>query len=175
MYFVIMTDSFLLQSPLQPKREICDYLEAEGIRVPARITDLKDAMRDGHRFIIRGEHPQDYNGASDLLESMIVDPQKNFEGEGGLQTEQEVIDKVTEDSSYAAYSNLQRNLPILTQQTAEMLLTGLRNHTVERFCELMQIPKDDYLAQVSFSYWQYIEGCNHTLVADSAIANRYRK
>lgn len=173
MYFIIMKDSFVFQPPLQPKREICDYLEAEGIRVPARIANLKDAIKEGHRFIIRGEHPQDYNGASDLLESMIVDPQKHFEGEGGLQSEQEVIDKVTDDCSHAAYCNLQRNLPILTQQTSEMLLAGLRRNTVGRYCELMQIPKDDYLAQVSFSYWQYIEGCNHTLLADSAIANRY--
>ena len=41
------------------------------------------------------------------------------------------------------------------------------------FYELQGLDKDEVKSQISFSFWEYIEGFNHTIVADCAIPNRY--
>ncbi|TSC78629.1 MAG: Uncharacterized protein G01um101425_1031 [Candidatus Peregrinibacteria bacterium Gr01-1014_25] len=168
-----MRDAFLAHPPLQPKREICDYLASEGIRVPARIANLQDAIRDGYKFIIRGEHPQDYDGASDLLESMVADPKKDFAPATEPRSEQEIVDAVLDRKSIHTYFNLLRHLPMLEQRTAEKLLAGLRSLPTRRYCELLGLDEEVHRAAISFSYWQYIDGWNHAIVADSAIASRY--
>lgn len=169
-----MRDAFLKTPPLQPKREICDYLESEGIRVPARIATLNDAIREGNRFIMLGEHPQDYDGASDLLRSRVVVPERHFRPEEKVySTEEEVIAKVKSDHSYAGTMALLNHLPILSQETAQELLIHETSHTLKQYCSLLGISFEQFARQASFSYWQYIEGINHTVVADTAIEHRY--
>src|SRR5688572_21954529 len=69
-------DYFLDNPPLQPKSEIADYVEACGILVPKRYVNLKEALASNKPFIIRSEHPQDYAGASGVLESIDIGKDK---------------------------------------------------------------------------------------------------
>lgn len=63
-------DFYLLNPPRQPKREIADYVESQGILVPRRFESFEEARLSGKPFIVRSEHPQDYNGVSDILGSI---------------------------------------------------------------------------------------------------------
>lgn len=65
-------DFYLNNPPRQPKREVGDYVEANGILVPRRFVNLDQALSSGKPFIVRSEHPQEYAGVSGLLHSFQV-------------------------------------------------------------------------------------------------------
>lgn len=159
---------------MQPKRQICDYLESQGIRVAERIATLQDALRDGHDFIIRGEHPQDYNGASDLLRSLWVSPEKHCAPERRThQTEADIVDAASAGHSLAGMDHIRAHLPLLSQEAVTGMLVNMSRVTVEQYCKLLHISHEDFLRDISFSYWRYVDGCNHAIAADSAVKHRY--
>jgi hypothetical protein len=62
-------DFFIANPPLQPKREIVEYVGNQGFTVPRIFESFAAARQEltDRNILIRGEHPQDYNGASDLI------------------------------------------------------------------------------------------------------------
>lgn len=58
----------------KPKATIADYVKRNGILVPRRFATLDDALASGVLIIARSEHPQDYDGASGLLQSPTIKP-----------------------------------------------------------------------------------------------------
>jgi|SRR3989344_2809190 len=44
---------------------------------------------------------------------------------------------------------------------------------IEQYCNLLQIDKNKFKKEISFSYWEKIKGYNRTVVADSSIKNKY--
>ncbi len=62
----------------QPKRTIADYVEQNGILVPKRFNSLKEAKESDVPIICRSEHIQDYDGASGLLNSPLLEEFANI-------------------------------------------------------------------------------------------------
>ena len=64
-------DYFMANPPMQPKLEIVRYVGSQGFKVPRTFENLEDALATlpDSQLLIRSEHPQDYDGASDLLYS----------------------------------------------------------------------------------------------------------
>jgi hypothetical protein len=64
----IQGDPFVGRKIMQPKKEIMSFLAGKGIRVPIIYDTIDDAIRDEKKDIMfRSEHPQDYEGCSDLF------------------------------------------------------------------------------------------------------------
>ena len=64
-----MSDNFVGERILQPKKEIMSFLASKGVLVP-RIYDSIDEAINGmetKKIMLRSEHPQDYEGSSDLF------------------------------------------------------------------------------------------------------------
>ena len=68
----MIADYYLQNPPQQPKREIAEYVESQGILVPRRFANLQEARASGLPLIARSEHPQDYAGASGIVESRVI-------------------------------------------------------------------------------------------------------
>lgn len=82
-------DSFLTAPLLQPKFELAEYVAAEGFDVPPIYSSASEALEVvacGEFIDARSEHPQEYAGASGLLESFSITPQilekaKDYDGQ----------------------------------------------------------------------------------------------
>jgi len=88
-----MSDYYLQdKSRLQgkPKATLADYVEQQGLFVPRRFASLQDARKSGLPFLGRSEHPQEYAGASGVLESYS---QKDLQQ---ISSEQQLVDKCEE-------------------------------------------------------------------------------
>lgn len=67
------TDHYIQNRAMQPKREIAEYVRSNGILVPKIFDSLEEAKKSGLYVIFRSEHPQDYDGASDLFPTITLD------------------------------------------------------------------------------------------------------
>ena len=121
----------------KPKATIADYVEQNGILVPRRYSTLDDALSSGVPIIARSEHPQDYEGASNLLNSFQMPPKVASKPE-------ELIVMLAKDKS-----------------------------EIDEYCELSGVSREQFMSQVSLSFWEKINGMNITVSADSAIDGRY--
>lgn len=71
-----MTDYFLANPPAQPKLEIARYVASCGINVPDDIySESTPALQSNDEIVARSEHPQDYDGYSDMMRSVLFHPQ----------------------------------------------------------------------------------------------------
>lgn len=127
----------------QPKRTIGDYVERNGILVPQRFDSLADAFASGKEFIARSEHPQEYDGMSGMLMS-----HKSSWLEEGIKTEEELKAKGL-------------GLPDIQR-------TGIWMQYIA-----LGVSEEQFKQQVSYSCWEFHEGVNCSVVADSAIPKRY--
>ncbi len=59
------------------------------------------------------------------------------------------------------------------QGMIETFLKVFNLHHLRVFCRVKGIPLPDFLAQLSYSYWDYVEGNNGFVIADSAVPDRY--
>lgn len=128
----------------QPKRAIADYVEQNGILVPRRFGSLQEARASGLPIIARSEHPQDYAGASGILESPLL----FNEPYGNIQSEEELKQK--------AMAEPERGKSMHKQ------LCGFAGYNEQRFRQ-----------EVSFSFWEHMNGFNRAVIADSAIEGLY--
>jgi len=67
-----MSDPFVGKYIRQPKKEIMTFLASRGVRVPVIYDSIDDAMQDAGEkdILLRSEHPQDYEGSSDLFPTL---------------------------------------------------------------------------------------------------------
>lgn len=136
-------DYYLSHRARQPKKEIADYVSSEGLLVPQRFQSLKAALASELPFIVRSEHPQDYDGVSGLLQSMAV---KSAQKRSALMQ--------------------------MSQDDVEQQLSG-EHRGLNVYCFLTDTSFEEFVRDVSYSYWELIGGQNRSVVADSAIAGRY--
>lgn len=129
----------------QPKRVVGEYVESEGILVPRRFSSFDKAVVSGLPVIARSEHEQDYDGCSGLVDSVCLD--KEYEEEK-ITSESMLEAKVFSDREYG--EKLYKQFSRFTGRDANQVKS-----------------------EFSFSYWEKIEGLNRTVVADSAIKDRY--
>ena len=138
------TDYFIIHPPLQPKLEVANYVESEGIAVPHRFKNLADALSSEKKFIIRSEHPQDYAGASDEWIAWNIRDHVFSQ-----------IDTVDQDI-------FEDNLKRLSFR-----------HFGQRYCKYTGISKEEFFSKISYSYWEYLGGENRTIIADNTVKDRY--
>ncbi len=128
----------------QPKRIIADYVESQGILVPRRFGSLLEARASGLPIIARSEHRQDYAGASGLVDSVRL----NCDKYSGVQSEDELKQKVLKEPEHG-------------------------KTLARQYCKFLGLDEDKFKQEISFSFWELLDGLNRVVVADSAIPNRY--
>lgn len=171
--------------PVQPKRVIADYVSSEGISTPERFSTLRDARASGKPYIIRSEHPQDYEGISGLLSSIQVSDQSIADAKRYLKDEKRPApDFLNAESvkgwmtgcelfSPSAETALLPHVPKYNEQELQVALYNIRKEYIEKYCKLLKINESAFREKCTFSYWEYVQGNNYTVVADTAIHNRY--
>lgn len=130
----------------QPKRAIADYVEQNGILVPRRFESFDEALKSGAPLIIRGEHQQDYNGASNIIPTFDLT----------FSWRAETVQGVTD------YDKLK-----------EKILADEERPLHWQYCKLMGLDKEKFKDEVSFSFWEKIHGINRAVIADSTVKGRY--
>jgi len=132
----------------QPKRTIADYVEQNGILVPRRFDSLVEARRSHRGILLRSEHPQEYGGVSGLLDSFRLSS-SHFAVRGSTDVEE------------------------VKQRYFEKEDNTIRTPKYKQYCKFLGLDEDEFKQQVSFSIWEALSGTNRTVIADSAIPNRY--
>ncbi|MEK7152446.1 MAG: hypothetical protein AAB834_00735 [Patescibacteria group bacterium] len=141
----------------QPKREIGDYVESEGMPVPARYASFDDtleAVGQGRTVMVRSEHRDEYDGPSGLLNTCLLN-QTAIDYRLGLLGEL-LYGGVSPDEALRQFKN-----------------SLLQAESVRRYLAITRQQADQFSLGVSFSFWRYIPGTNITMVADDAVADRY--
>jgi hypothetical protein len=137
-------DNFLELKPNEPKLEVGNYVEQNGILVPKRYEylELKRINLDQTPILARSEHQREYYGESGILESTnLLSKHLNLD-------EKELIDEVL----FGSLSQRKR---------------------ITRYCNLLGVNYDKFTQECSLSYWKKIEGYNRTIVGDSSIPDRF--
>ncbi len=158
-------------------------LEQQGILVPRRFESLAEALeaiKQGKDIVVRSEHPAEYAGASGLLETHLLNAKGIEKGKAFCAEKGEVIDWTNfekDPNNYDAYREVINktfgSLDTLDQSAFEENLRRLSQKDVRRYCKLLGLDIDQFSKEISFSYWERIPGFNRSIVADSAVSNRY--
>lgn len=185
------------ESNLQmPKKEIGDYVESQGFRVPKRYETLDEALDEvfrGKTIIMRSEHPDEYDGPSGLMESHVIGQdsiKKGFYNSisfGPFSIDDEIpltvgrnpvtFDREREKGPgmYNVLDVVMANiLKVPAAQTIDRLKRLQSLHWVIRdYLKLTNQSAEQLFSQFQYSFWEYIPGPDIVMVADSAIDNRY--
>ncbi len=143
-----MSDIFVGQKIMQPKKEIMSYLASKGIKVPQIYNSIEEAIKDkdNKEIILRSEHPQDYEGISDLFPSSMLTKEL-------LNTNKDITKSILEKAE-KGYDNSPAHLRFI-------------------YCTLLELDYHKFISEFSHSPWETIYGVNRTMFADSAITNKY--
>ncbi len=184
-------DYYLVHPARQPKSQIADYVSRQGVIVPRRFRSLNEAIGSGVPFIIRSEHPQEYFGASGLLDSFPVKATHlerakklrasnakpiNWDEPTLPQTKLPAIlarHWIDPASSVNIHGVMKKNIPSFCQACVERDLTRLSRRSIDNFTRLLGIDVDEFRDEISYSYWELLPGFNRSIIADSSIAGRY--
>lgn len=164
---------YYLEHPVKkPKKEIAEYVESKGILVPRRFATLEDALDSGKPFIARSEHPQDYAGASDLVDSVVITPQiisdayEKYDPQAEIEWNKVIL-------GYYPLAHAIAQLRHVSQEVFEANITKKKEDYIMRYCKILGIPFEEFNSQFSYSYWELLEGFNRAVIADNAISGRY--
>lgn len=130
----------------QPKKTIADYVEQNGMLVPRRFSSLNEARASGLPILVRSEHPQDYDGASDLLFNTDL---KNVLEKSDITEENLKIELLKKEGPHDP------------------------KWYIYVYCSLLGLDESKFIDELSFSFWEKLSGYNRTVVADSSIKGRY--
>jgi len=186
-------DRFLANRPIQPKREIGDYVESEwGLLVPKRFSSLEEAMESWSKFIMRSDNPQEYAWVSGLWSSYSITPRSI-----SLSKDNKVV-KSTLD--YAIIQGLvDDKVPEYLAEHIGANDADKRNEIKRVIDSYWDIPNEEWIRRLlffsysdylhlanltnekvslllkdsSFSFWEYIPWINHSVIADKDILDRY--
>ena len=142
----------------QPKRTIADYVEQNGILVPRRFDTLSDARRSHKGIFLRSEHEQEYNGVSGLLDS--------------FELSRRMVDGDRKNPIIFSPRGIQ-DLEEIKKDYFQYLKDSRSEHPLDQFYRFTNTTKQDLINNTSFSIWEYLDGIKRTIVADSAIPNKY--
>jgi len=170
--FVTEADYFLRFPPYQPKYEVGSYVESCGIPVPKRFDNLQAAVTSGKPFIIRSEHPQDYAGASGIVDSLEVTPHFIEMAKEAIAKNSYQIYTVDEQKAEKARDNILAHIDTISDAELKALMLQMSAFSIGEYCRLKQIDRNAFEHEVTFSFWEYINGTSHIVVADSAVDGR---
>jgi hypothetical protein len=168
------TDHFLLDPPDQPKADVSEYVSECGFAIPKRFSSFEEALASSKPFIVRSEHPQDYDGASGILDSPVIDEWMLAEAR-----KLGAVDEIDWDAS-AENDHFDQSILVLARQLTspnqaeyEDNLNRLVGAGISEYCEICDISESDFTSNISYSYWEKLDGANCTIVADSTINDRF--
>ncbi len=164
-------DHFLAYPPLQPKREIGEYVESKGILVPRRFDNLAAALNSDKPFLLRSEHPQDYAGSSGLGRSIFIRPE-DCPGNRLYEPLPTNIDQICTYSTAQLIRTI-TEITSLPQETFERRLFDLDKNDIATHCKITGMDQPEFEGDSSFSYWEGLGGINRAIVADNTIEDRY--
>lgn len=170
-------DYFISHPPFRPKKDIADYWESKGKLTPRRFDTLEAALLSGNPFIIRSEHPQDYDstGVPGLLDSFPISPIR-------IANAKKVVNKDFKNIKWNETPMSGRDINSaeviaqvgeIDQEQLEAKLKELSERKIARYLQLTGIDRDAFLREISYSYWEYLGGINRTIVADSTVHSKY--
>ncbi len=166
-------DFFLTNRPLQPKLEIGNYVVSMGGSVPERYTSFDAALHSGAAFIMRSEHPQDYDGASGLLNSFTIEEELLRKARDYVPREEDTTRPSYEKNLDDLLAGLNRKLLGGTDRELELVVGLTTRDFIQDYCHYLGFQETAFLSQLSYSYWRLMGGLNRSIVADSAIRGRY--
>jgi len=167
---LLRSDYFSINKPKQPKKEIAEYVEKQGILVPKRFNNLKEALeavKKWKKIIIRSEHPDEYDGVSGLLESIIIE-QEDLENSYNKVN----IEEINYQDIFFI-EKFKKIVWIISEKDMREILIKFSEKKIKKYCKYKKIDEENFKKDISFSYWEYIEWVNTTIIADNAIPNRY--
>ena len=182
-------DQFLKERPLQPKRAMQEYVASHGMKTPKRYNSLLEAVNSWKKFIIRSEHPQEYDGVSWLSDSIVVNPKDiiNYQSQKSVEelekltfTKKEIQSWRTEDweiidaiKRYNFKKDTIRRIWFLSEEDILETLKLFSDWAFESYAKKMQLDKETVKNEQSYTFYEYIEGINHSVIADKDINGRY--
>jgi len=164
-----------MHPPAQPKKEIGAYVGG----TPLIYDSFRDAWDSGQEFMMRDEHLRAFAGPSGLGRTLLVDTHKR-----SLLAQM----RDEPESKYGiGYRSLFGRNPFIHQAIAQCLAGKISPSEMEKkvfkwtgdkdrweiYFEMMGYESEKELEKASYSYWEYIPGFNHTIVADSGIQHRW--
>lgn len=168
-------DFFIDNPPQQPKAEIANYVESQGFLVPKRFETLNAALSSGRPFIIRAEHPQDYAGASGIVDSWVITDELRNIAFDALHSENsnQFYPQLHVNNARKLHQSTLVNIHNLPQQDVEKNIIKYSNTSIKEFCRLRNINQDFFESNISFSYWELVDGNLLKIIADSTIPKRF--
>ncbi|MFA6530168.1 MAG: hypothetical protein WCT31_00415 [Candidatus Micrarchaeia archaeon] len=148
----------------RPKLTISGYADHQGILVPgtfATFRKAKKAAESGKTVIARSELEIEYDGPSGLCISPVFGTKRAFDEEGTRMWDRGLLPTGVDIA-------LLRNENEFMERAF-----ATRLYELERYCKYAGIAIGDLKKQLRWSYWEYLEGHNRTVVADSAVPGRY--
>ncbi len=155
----------------QPKREIVEFLnyDYKNILTPRLYEDYKlyDFIRKnkGSKVFLRSEHPLELEGDSGILGSYTLDylVKNNFFNDD----KKKVIDLINKGTGFFVSRKKKGGL-------IEILKKGLfPKDFILDYVNLIGKDFDDFVRDVSYSNWEYINGINGMIIADDVVEDRY--
>ncbi len=156
----------------KPKAEAAALVANSGSKIPKIYPTLKDALQNArdskHGFVIRSEHPDEFDGPSGLLESFFITPEviklaSSYAKDG-------VPSNAPKDMTWRLAQYLKN---VTTEREFEEALIDESKENINNYCERLELDVDTFRRQISYSYWEKLGGYNRTIVADSAIPGRF--
>ena len=160
-------DFFLANRVLQPKLEVANYVASQGVPVPRRYASFAEALHGGTPFIMRSEHPQDYAGVAGLLDSFRISDETLSRARAYDASQ------ITPNSRDHLLEGLKNKLAGGSDHELAMAAVQSGHDSIQSYCTYLGLREDDFLSETSYSYWSLLSGLNRTIVADSAIRDRY--
>ncbi|MEK7146388.1 MAG: hypothetical protein AAB802_04395, partial [Patescibacteria group bacterium] len=165
-------DKFLDLGMQQPKLEIAAYVASQDLPVPDRYASVEKALAARETILIRSEHEDDYDGLSGLIDSWQVTEREKID----LSIGQKDVDEMSSiecDIRKMGFLDVVRRIkasgltPELERELAQMSVS----RRLSSDTPLIDVEK--MVSETSFSGWEFIEGENVTVVADTSVKGRY--
>lgn len=137
---------------------------------------LDDALASGKPFVVRSEHPQDYNGASGIVDSLYIKPEEiySFRGRYGTTVDWELLKRKGDvGTKLDVIMQMIGQLGAVPQDEFESNVTRLSDFKIRSLSRFAGLDFDEFQGQISYSYWEGLTGVNRAVIADSAIAGKY--
>lgn len=181
-------DVIVTNRPRQPKNAGAFIVKRYGIATPGIFESFQEAIVKGLPFIARSEHPSDHDGLSGIIDSFTfsqIEFNEAHELAADLtQTTESFFERALVRNTGMNHVDWRSLLIayVLRQQSTQSSDVELKVQEVFRaqtktgirfFARVTGKTEKEIEDQVSFSFWQYQEGMNRSIVADSAIPGRY--
>ena len=175
-----INDYFISNPPKQPKREIAEYVESFWISVPVRYSSIWEAIASGEEFVIRSEHPYEYSWIWGLFSSFVVNTEarasmEEYFSRKWYKFSEEDLEAASPINELSLFRKAikHRELWLIDDTWFEKIIKNSWKKPTTKFCELTGMNHDDFLENLTFSYWKYIRWYNRSIIADSSIKWRY--